>query len=123
MEESGVLEEMNESPQHFAGKARVEKLVLEDGWSIYIRDMEDSFPFLTSLGRREYYPDLMAWKDGVGWVVFEVDGKKGHSSVVDHHKMELRDKEFLSRGIRTVRLSTKDLVGRKRQTDELLLKE
>jgi len=114
---------MNESPQHFAGKARIEKIVLEDGWTIYIRDGQDSFPLHTELGDREYHPDLMAWKDGVGWVIFEIDGKKGHFTESDLQKMKLRDSAFLAFGIRTVRIKTKDLVGMKKQTDELILQD
>lgn len=94
-----------------------------DDWEIWIRDMEDFFPFLTDLGERTYYPDLMAWKDGIGWVVFEVDGKKGHWTPRDFQKMALRDKAFLDHDIRTVRIKTKDLVGVKKQTTELILQE
>lgn len=94
-----------------------------DDWEIWIHDGEDSFPFLTDLGDREYFPDLMAWKDEIGWVVFEVDGKKGHWTKRDFQKMALRDNAFLQRDIRTVRISTYDLVGAKKQTDDLIKQE
>ena len=112
-----------ESKYHFIGKARIEKLLLENGWSIQIRDGEDFFPFLTDLGEREYYPDLMAWKDGIGWVVFEVDGKKGHWTPRDMQKMKVRDAAFLEHDIRTVRIKTRDLVGKHKQSDEQNLLE
>lgn len=112
-----------ESPYHKQGCARIEQIVMLDDWEIWIRDMEDFFPFLTPLGERTYYPDLMAWKDGIGWVVFEVDGKKGHWTNRDLQKMAIRDKAFLDHDIRTVRIKTKDLVGVKKQTTELILQE
>ena len=104
-------------------KLSFEKLLLENGWTIYLRDGEDSFPFLTDLGEREYWPDLMAWKDGYGWVVFEVDGRKGHWTRRDTIKMRLRDTEFAERDIWTVRIKTQDLTGRKRQPDSVNLQE
>ena len=112
-----------ESKNHFLGKIRIEKLLLENNWEIYLRDGEDSFPFLTSLGERQYWPDLLTWKDGEGWVCFEVDGKKGHWTRADFRKMQMRDLTFLQNDIRTVRISTVDLVGRKKQDDSLLLSE
>lgn len=112
-----------ESNNHWSAKIRTEKLLLENGWEIYLRDGDDYFPFLTKLGDRAYWPDLMAWKDGIGWVVFESDGKKGHSTKRDIQKMRNRDEAFLERDIRTVRLKTLDLVGRKKQTDEQNLLE
>ena len=114
---------MTESAQHWKGKIKLEQILLNDGWEIWLRDMQDSFPFLTALGEREYYPDLMAWKDGLGWVVFEVDGHKGHWTARDFQKMKMRDDAFLSHDIRTVRISTSDLTGRKKQTDEQNLLE
>jgi hypothetical protein len=114
---------MTESKKHFEGKCAIEKIVLEDGWHLGIRDGEDKFPFLTSLGLREYYPDLMAWKDETGWVVFEVDGKKGHTTKTDNQKMMMRDEAFRMVDIRTVRIKTEDLVGRKKQPLDILLAE
>ena len=112
-----------EGIKHFQGKAAIEKIVLEDGWSIHTRDGEDFFFFETEQGEREYYPDLMAWKDGLGWVLFEVDGKKGHTTPRDMQKMELRDKTFRKYDVRTVRIKTEDLVGRKKQPVDIILKE
>jgi hypothetical protein len=112
-----------ESKKHFEGKCAIEKIVLEDGWEIGIRDGDDHFPFLTSLGLREYYPDLMAWKEETGWVVFEVDGHKGHTTKTDEQKMMMRDEAFRMVDIRTVRLKTDDLVGRKKQPLSIILEE
>jgi len=112
-----------EGVKHFQGKAAIEKIVLEDGWAIHTRDGEDFFFFETEQGEREYYPDLMAFKDGLGWVVFEVDGKKGHFTPRDMQKMELRDKTFRKYDVRTVRIKTEDLVGRKKQPVDIILKE
>ena len=96
---------------------------MEDGWTIYIRDGEDSFPFLTVLGERVYWPDLLAWKDDVGWVCFEVDGRKGHSTPKDLQKMRLRDETFQKFDVRTVRIATSVLVGKRKQNDASVLRE
>ena len=74
----------------------------------------------TPLGEREYWPDILAQRDREGWVCFEVDGKKGHSTKRDFVKMKLRDSSLKEMDIRTVRISTFDLVGKKKQTDDLI---
>jgi hypothetical protein len=112
-----------ESTKHWKGKIALEKILLEDDWNIEVRDGEDSFTFADELGQFQYWPDLLAYKDGEGWVDFEVDGKKGHSTKTDLHKMKLRDERFASLGIKTVRLKTDDLVGKKKQPIDLILRE
>jgi hypothetical protein len=112
---------MMESQQHWDGKVRLEKLLLENEWSIRIRDGDDSYIFQTYLGDREYWPDLMAWHEDYGWVVFEVDGEVGHTSKTAELKMEIRDTAFRKHDIATVRIKTADLVGKKKRTDDVLL--
>ena len=98
-------------------------MLLENEWSIHIKDGEDSYLLQTQLGERVYWPDLMAWHDGLGWVIFEVDGKRGHTTRMDLYKMELRDHAFQKTGIRTVRIQTADLVGKKKQPVDIILAE
>ena len=109
-----------ESQRHWDGKVRLEKILLESGWTIWLHDGDDSFQFETSRGPRNFWPDLLAWHDGDGWVAFEVDGIKGHSTRTDLIKMEVRDKAFEAVDVRTVRIQTRDLVGRYKQTDDLV---
>ena len=113
----------NESPQHFRGKARLEKILLEDNWSIRYRDGETSYKLLTNKGEREYWPDILAEREDFGLVDFEVDGKKGHSTESDFAKMKVRDQSLMEIKIRVVRIKTPDLVGRRKQTDELIKQE
>lgn len=112
-----------EGPIHWQGKARLEKILLESGWSIYLHDGDDFFEVETPLGTRTYWPDALAWKDGEGWVCFEVDGRKGHSTRKDFQKMNLRDSSFVGIDIRTVRIKNHDLQGRHRRDDSLILEE
>ncbi len=100
----------------------MERILLDNGWSIRYHDGDVSVKLETPLGPREYWPDIFALKDEK-WTAFEVDGAKGHSTKTDIFKMKLRDSALLDKGVRTVRLKTNDLVGRKKQPLNIILEE
>ena len=112
-----------ESLQHWRSKIRLEKILLESGWSICYHDGDVSFSFRTYKGDRTYWPDLLAYKDEEGYVAFEVDGHKGHSSKRDFEKMRLRDSTMHEVDIRTVRIQMSDLAGKRKQDDSLIREE
>ena len=112
-----------ESVKHWKGKVRLEKILLESEWDIYLRDGEDSFLFKTDLGERGYWPDALDFREWEWLVCIEVDGFKGHTTKRDLAKMKIRDETFLKNDIRTVRILLADLVGAKKQDDSLIKRE
>jgi hypothetical protein len=109
-----------ESLRHWKGKQVLWKLLLEAGYTV-IED-EHPHPVLTQLGERQYVFDIFAHKDGRLYA-FEVDGKKGHSTKTDLHKMKIRDEYMAGEKITTIRIQLDDLVGKKKQPTDLILQE
>jgi hypothetical protein len=110
-----------ESPKHWLAKLTLQKILLENDWSI-IDDEYALRTINTVVGERDYTIDLFAEKDGKRYA-FECDGKKGHSSKRDLYKMKIRDGALLTIGIKTIRLKVDDLVGKKKQGVDIILKE
>jgi len=112
---------MVESLQHRKGKDALETIIKEIG---FVSLQEEDLPrVMTTLGQRDYTADILAFKGGKIYV-FEVDGKKGHFTPRDMVKMKLRDTVLLERfGIKTVRIKTRDLVGRKKQPVSLIIED
>ena len=113
----------NESPKHWTAKLVLQKILLENDYSI----IDDEFALETIntiIGERDYIIDLFAEdnKDGIRYA-FELDGKVGHSTKRDLYKMKIRDGALLEIGIKTIRLKTNDLVGKKKQAVSLILEE
>jgi hypothetical protein len=112
---------MNESPRHWAAKYALQKILLENDYSI----IDDEFALETIntvVGERDYIIDLFAQKEGKRYA-FELDGKVGHSTKRDLYKMKIRDGALLQIGIKTIRLKVNDLVGKKKQGVDIILKE
>lgn len=104
-------------------------------------EYEKALPCATEQGERNYIADiyvevLMLVRDTIYLhrhgvhkqyeiqrIIIEIDGKEGHSSHKDHAKMKLRDETFRAQGIKTVRLLTPWVVGRKALSDDDLMKE
>ena len=110
-----------ESLRHWKAKLFLQKFLMQHNYSLVIDEFAlDTIN--TLLGERDYTVDLLAEKEGKRYA-FEVDGKKGHSTKCDLIKMKLRDESLKLIGIKTVRLKTDDLIGRRKQTPELILQE
>ena len=112
---------MLESPKHWKAKLVLQKILLENDYSI----IDDEFALdtiNTVIGERDYIVDLFAEKDDKRYA-FELDGKVGHSTKRDFYKMKIRDGALLTLGIKTIRLHVDDLVGDKKQPIEIILQE
>lgn len=113
----------NESQQHQKAKIRLKQIVTDLG---IISDYEiGTGTTKTALGDKNFTIDLFGFwtnvKTGITEkIAFEVRGYKGHNSKWANFKDRCRDQGHLSKGIRTVRIEMKDLVGRKKQDDETI---
>ena len=107
----------NESKQHTNAKIRLKRIVEDMG---FVAEYEISTGTTeTALGERNYTIDIFAFwtnaRTGVTKkIAFEVEGFKGHESKRQHVRDINRDKAHLQKGIYTVRINMKDLVGKKR---------
>jgi hypothetical protein len=110
----------NESDQHTNAKRRLHQIIEDMG---FIADFEISTGTTkTEIGERNYTVDLFAFwthaPTGVTHkIAFEVEGFKGHNSNRQHARDNNRDKAHLRKGIFTVRINMKDLVGKKQLDD------
>lgn len=79
----------------------------------------------------EYTADLLAWRtillaNGTATyekVDFEIDGSVGHDGKISTKKDKRRDAELLEHGIRTVRIATRDLIGKHAFDDATILQD
>ena len=113
---------MTESLKHWDAKAALTKILLLNGYSL-VQDEYALKTINTVVGERDYTIDLFAEDKAGKRYAFELDGKVGHSTKRDFYKMKIRDEALLVLGIRTVRLSVDDVVGRKKQPLEVILDE
>ena len=110
----------NESEQHQHAKQRLRQIV--EGMGM-IADYEISTGTTeTEIGPRNYTVDLFAfWPDfrtrTTIKVAFEVEGFKGHNTKRQFARDNNRDKAHLKKGIRTVRINMKDLIGKTKVDD------
>ena len=107
----------NQGPAHQRAKERLAQIALQSGFKFVCSEVQQSKIRIPLLGERSYTPDLIFEKGGKFYIL-EADGKKGHTSRRDIDKAKLRDKVFRDRGIRTLRVKVKDLIGRKKQSDQ-----
>jgi len=116
----------NESKQHTNAKIRLKKIVEDMGM---IADYEISTGTTeTEIGPRNYTIDIFAfWTNArtgtTKKIAFEVEGHKGHESKRQHSRDINRDKAHLQKGIYTVRINMKDLVGKKKIYDGTIKEE
>lgn len=114
----------NESEQHQKAKIRLKQIVTDLG---IIADYEIKTGYTqTDIGERTYTVDLFGFwttRKGTEKIAFEVRGYKGHDSKWSNYKDRCRDKAHLAKGIKTVRIEMKDLVGRKKMDDETIKEE
>lgn len=126
---------MTEYPQHKQAKARIGAMFAQTHKVEY----EKELPCITEQGERNYIADIFLTRmvphqhAGRGPIHFEVqqtiieiDGskiKQGHYTKKDLAKMKLRDATFRAQGIKTARLHTPWVVGRKALSDADLKKE
>jgi hypothetical protein len=102
-----------ESTNHRKGVERLVKIIRTLGYENISTEAEQVEIFIEFLGRRTYTFDIEA-TDGQGWkYCFECDGVTGHSSRRDRAKDKARDWAMLQIGIKTVRIQTIDLVGKR----------
>jgi len=110
----------NESKQHTNAKIRLRSIAESMG---FVAEYEISTGTTeTALGERNYTVDIFAFwyntRTGITKkVCFEVEGFKGHESKRQHVRDINRDKAHLQKGICTVRINMKDLVGKKKLED------
>jgi hypothetical protein len=112
----------NQSPQHQRAKERLVEIALQSGYEFVCAEVEQQKIRIPLLGERSYTPDLIFQKGGKFYIL-EADGKKGHTSRRSKDKDKLRDKVFGDRGIRTLRVKVKDLIGRKKQADQDIIRD
>jgi hypothetical protein len=112
----------NQGPAHQKAKERLVQIALQSGFKYVCSEVQQPKIRIPFLGERSYTPDLIFEKGGKFYIL-EADGKKGHTSKRDKDKDELRDKVFGDRGIRTLRVKVKDLIGRKKQTDQDIIRD
>jgi hypothetical protein len=113
----------NESKQHIAAKRRLYDIIDKMGM---IADFEISTGTSeTTLGERDYTVDLFAFwthaRTGITEkIAFEVEGYKGHNSTRQRARDKFRDQAHLNKGIRTVRIDMKVLVGKQKLDDDVI---
>lgn len=128
---------MTEYPAHRKAKERIGTMFAQSHKVEY----EKELPCATEQGERNYIADIylepllvhLANHSGFEHFyrfcqefrpfIIEIDGKEGHSSHKDHAKMKLRDATFRAQGIKTVRLATAWVVGRRALSDADLMAE
>ena len=98
----------NEYPQHLNGKKRLGKILKTAGYYNISYEVQQPETVLELLGERTYRADVQAEKEGRIYI-FEVDGKKGHSSARNIAKDKGRDGAMLGIGRRTIRIPTRFL--------------
>jgi len=116
----------NESKQHTNAKIRLKQIVEDFGM---IADYEISTGITkTEIGTRNYTADIFAFwthvRTGVTHkIAFEVEGFKGHQSKRQIVRDIIRDQGHIRKGICTVRINMKDLVGKKKIDDTTIKHE
>ena len=113
----------NESEQHIRAKQRLHGIASDMG---FIVDYEISTGVTeTEIGKRNFTVDILAfWTNArtgdTKKIAFEVHGFKGHNTTRQIARDKNRDRGHLTKGIYTVRIEMKDLVGRKKQDNNTI---
>jgi hypothetical protein len=112
----------NEYPQHKKAKFRLAEILKTAGYENICYETQQVKVMLEFLGERRYIADVTAEKEGKQYI-FEIDGKRGHSSKWILSKDKARDRALLvSLGKRTIRIPTGWLIGRGQLSDLDILK-
>lgn len=82
----------------------------------------------TALGERNFTADIFAFWTNIRTgitkkIIFEVRGYKGHNSKRQIARDTNRDNAHKEKGIKTVRIDMKDLVGKKKQPTPVIEEE
>ena len=120
-EELLLLTKGNEYPEHIHAKKRLSKILRKKGFYTFYE--VDTGPTETEIGQRSYTADILAvWQHATGDVqefIFEVDGKKGHSSQRGRTRDKFRDRvHWEYQRLPTIRLERPWLSGRKKVDDQ-----
>ena len=111
----------NEYEGHRNAKKRLAKILRKKGFITFYE--VDTGPTETEIGQRSYTADILAiWQyssRNVQEIIFEVDGKKGHSSQRGRARDKFRDRvHWEYKRLPTVRLNHFWLAGRGKVTDD-----
>ena len=111
----------NEYEGHRNAKKRLAKILRKKGFITFYE--VDTGPTETEIGQRSYTADILAiWQyssRNVQEIIFEVDGKKGHSSQRGRARDKFRDRvHWEYKRLPTVRLNRFWLSGRGKVTDD-----
>ena len=111
----------NEYEGHRNAKKRLAKILRKKGFITFYE--VDTGPTETEIGQRSYTADILAiWQyssRNVQEIIFEVDGKKGHSSQRGRARDKFRDRvHWEYKRLPTVRLNRFWLAGRNKVTDD-----
>jgi len=113
---------MVEYPQHLNGKKRLGEILETAGYYNISYEVQQPKTVLELLGERTYIADVQAEKEGRIYI-FEVDGKKGHTSRWNLAKDKARDRAMFAIGRWTIRIPTRWLVGKGKLSDREILEE
>jgi hypothetical protein len=112
----------NESPQHYKAKERLVQVLQDAGYENIKTEAKQPKTMLEFLGERRFITDLEATKEGRIFI-FEVDGKKGHSSKRAVAKGNSRDGALYNLRKWPIHLRTWDLIGKRKLSDREILEE
>ena len=93
----------NEYPQHLRAKERLGEILKASGYYNISYEVQQPKTMLELLGERTYIADVQAEKEGRIYI-FEVDGKKGHTSRWNLSKDKARDRAMFAIGRWTIRI-------------------
>jgi hypothetical protein len=112
----------NESPAHYRAKERIVKILQESGYSNIQSEVKQPETMLEFLGKRSFVADVQTEKEGRMYI-FEVDGKRGHSTRRNISKDKGRDRSMVGIERWTIRIPTGYLVGKRKLSDREILEE
>jgi len=98
----------NEYPQHLRAKERLGEILKASGYYNISYEVQQPKTMLELLGERTYIADVQAEKEGRIYI-FEVDGKKGHTSRWNFAKDKARDRAMFAIGRWTIRIPVRYL--------------
>jgi hypothetical protein len=107
---------------HKKAKERLAQILQTAGFTNIQLESKQIKIMLEFLGPRTYIADIEAEKEGKQYI-FEIDGKRGHSTRWNKSKDNARDRAMSAIGKQTVRLSTGWLYGERRLPDMVILDE
>ncbi len=112
----------NEYPQHKKAKVRLKEILKTAGYYNISFEVQQPEVMCGMLGERTYTADVQAEKEGRIYI-FEIDGKKNHSTRRNKARDKTRDGALFGIGRWTIRIPTRWIVGTKRFSDREILEE